>query len=291
MWIFPILSMPFFHAYCSRPKACKAPVSALLLRRLKSPRFSSAFETSQKPPFQLCFRIFPSTISSVAERVAWHGRGARHWGTVWGTAFGWTATLVFAHSPVPTPPHTNSVAERVAWERAEALGDSVGYRIRLDSNPRFRSFSCYHIPPPPHSVAERVAWERGEALGDSVGYRIRLDSNPRFRSFSCYHIPPPPHSVAERVAWERGEALGDSVGYRIRLDRNPRFRSFSCYHIPPPPHSVAERVAWERGEALGDSVGYRIRLDSNPPRARGSILFCTVGILLRRMQVCLCGGH
>ncbi|CAI7909511.1 unnamed protein product, partial [Closterium sp. NIES-54] len=48
--------------------------------------------------------------------------------------------------------------------------------------------------------------------------------------------------------------------------------------------SVAERVAWERGEALGDSVGYRIRLDSKPPRARGSILFCTVGILLRRMQ-------
>ncbi|KAL2610736.1 hypothetical protein R1flu_029309 [Riccia fluitans] len=48
--------------------------------------------------------------------------------------------------------------------------------------------------------------------------------------------------------------------------------------------SVAERVAWERGEAVGKSVGYVIRLESAPPRARGSILYCTTGILLRRLQ-------
>lgn len=49
--------------------------------------------------------------------------------------------------------------------------------------------------------------------------------------------------------------------------------------------SVAERVAWERGEAVGKSVGYVIRLDNAPPRAHGSILYCTTGILLRRLQV------
>eukprot|EP00250_Pteridium_aquilinum_P016365 c23068_g1_i2 orf=55-3354(+) len=48
--------------------------------------------------------------------------------------------------------------------------------------------------------------------------------------------------------------------------------------------SVAERVAWERGELLGKSVGYSIRLESVPPRHRGSILYCTTGILLRRLQ-------
>ncbi|KAG0582274.1 hypothetical protein KC19_3G048000 [Ceratodon purpureus] len=48
--------------------------------------------------------------------------------------------------------------------------------------------------------------------------------------------------------------------------------------------SVAERVAWERGEALGKSVGYAIRLESSLPRARGSILYCTTGILLHRLQ-------
>lgn len=59
--------------------------------------------------------------------------------------------------------------------------------------------------------------------------------------------------------------------------------------------SVAERVAWERGEAIGKSVGYVIRLDNAPPRIRGSILYCTTGILLRRLQVrhfhsCQCLG-
>lgn len=47
--------------------------------------------------------------------------------------------------------------------------------------------------------------------------------------------------------------------------------------------SVAERVAMERGEALGASVGYKIRLEGVAPRLRGSILFCTVGIVLRML--------
>lgn len=49
--------------------------------------------------------------------------------------------------------------------------------------------------------------------------------------------------------------------------------------------SLAERVAWERGEPLGQSVGYSVRGDSKHPRGRnGTIEFCTVGILLRRLQ-------
>ncbi|SCV68972.1 BQ2448_1992 [Microbotryum intermedium] len=48
--------------------------------------------------------------------------------------------------------------------------------------------------------------------------------------------------------------------------------------------SVAERVAKERGEAIGDSVGYQVRFESKPPKPDGSILFCTTGLFLRRMQ-------
>lgn len=48
--------------------------------------------------------------------------------------------------------------------------------------------------------------------------------------------------------------------------------------------SVAERVAKERGESLGDSVGYQVRFESKPPKPDGSILFCTTGLFLRRMQ-------
>ena len=48
--------------------------------------------------------------------------------------------------------------------------------------------------------------------------------------------------------------------------------------------SVAHRVAEERNETCGDStssVGYQIRLERLSPRERGSILFCTTGILVQ----------
>ncbi|XP_017839109.1 dosage compensation regulator isoform X2 [Drosophila busckii] len=48
--------------------------------------------------------------------------------------------------------------------------------------------------------------------------------------------------------------------------------------------SVAERVARERCEQLGDSVGYTVRFESIMPRPYGSILFCTVGVLLRKLE-------
>ena len=46
---------------------------------------------------------------------------------------------------------------------------------------------------------------------------------------------------------------------------------------------VAERVASERGEQLGESTGYAIKGESrSSPHTR--LLFCTVGVLLRRLQ-------
>ncbi|CAL1541564.1 unnamed protein product, partial [Lymnaea stagnalis] len=48
--------------------------------------------------------------------------------------------------------------------------------------------------------------------------------------------------------------------------------------------SIAERVAAERSEMLGMSVGYSVRFESVMPRPYGSILYCTVGTLLRRLE-------
>jgi ATP-dependent RNA helicase A len=48
--------------------------------------------------------------------------------------------------------------------------------------------------------------------------------------------------------------------------------------------SVAERVAYERGEMIGTSSGYSVRFESVLPRPYGSILFCTVGVLLRKLE-------
>ena len=48
--------------------------------------------------------------------------------------------------------------------------------------------------------------------------------------------------------------------------------------------SVAERIADERGSRLGAQVGYQVRFDAKFPESNGSIMFCTTGIFLKRMQ-------
>uniref|UniRef100_A0A3Q3X9C8 RNA helicase n=1 Tax=Mola mola TaxID=94237 RepID=A0A3Q3X9C8_MOLML len=49
--------------------------------------------------------------------------------------------------------------------------------------------------------------------------------------------------------------------------------------------SVAHRVAQEMGPTLKHSVGYQVRLESRPPeQSGGSMLFLTVGVLLRKLQ-------
>ncbi|CAN1796382.1 DExH-box ATP-dependent RNA helicase DExH5, mitochondrial [Linum perenne] len=48
--------------------------------------------------------------------------------------------------------------------------------------------------------------------------------------------------------------------------------------------SVSERVATERGEKLGESVGFKVRLEGIKGRET-HLLFCTTGILLRRLLV------
>ncbi|CAG8546521.1 29213_t:CDS:2, partial [Racocetra persica] len=48
--------------------------------------------------------------------------------------------------------------------------------------------------------------------------------------------------------------------------------------------SVAQRVAYERSEKLGQTVGYHVRFDAVEPAPTGSILYCTTGVLLRRMH-------
>ncbi|XP_043664473.1 dosage compensation regulator isoform X1 [Vespula pensylvanica] len=48
--------------------------------------------------------------------------------------------------------------------------------------------------------------------------------------------------------------------------------------------SVADRVAAERCESLGQSVGYSVRFESCLPRPYGAIMFCTVGVLLRKLE-------
>uniref|UniRef100_UPI00358DE818 ATP-dependent RNA helicase DHX30 n=1 Tax=Myxine glutinosa TaxID=7769 RepID=UPI00358DE818 len=55
--------------------------------------------------------------------------------------------------------------------------------------------------------------------------------------------------------------------------------------------AVCQRVQHELGSALRYNIGYQVRLDSLPPKPGGALLFCTVGVLLRKLQgnPTLCG--
>uniref|UniRef100_A0A2I2YVH9 RNA helicase n=1 Tax=Gorilla gorilla gorilla TaxID=9595 RepID=A0A2I2YVH9_GORGO len=48
--------------------------------------------------------------------------------------------------------------------------------------------------------------------------------------------------------------------------------------------SVAERVAFERGEEPVNSCGYSVQFESVLPCPHASIMFCTVGVLLRKLE-------
>ncbi|XP_049819168.1 dosage compensation regulator isoform X2 [Aethina tumida] len=48
--------------------------------------------------------------------------------------------------------------------------------------------------------------------------------------------------------------------------------------------SVSERIANERCEDLGESIGYSVRFESVLPRPYASVLFCTVGVLLKKLE-------
>lgn len=48
--------------------------------------------------------------------------------------------------------------------------------------------------------------------------------------------------------------------------------------------SVSDRVASERCEELGQSLGYSVRFESVLPKPYGSVMFCTVGVLLKKLE-------
>uniref|UniRef100_UPI00358F2A3E ATP-dependent DNA/RNA helicase DHX36 n=1 Tax=Myxine glutinosa TaxID=7769 RepID=UPI00358F2A3E len=93
------------------------------------------------------------------------------------------------------------------------------------------------------------------------------------------------------ISGETGCGKTTQVPQFILDDQIARGRGSMCRIVCTQPRrisaiSVAERVASERGESCGNrkSTGYQIRLQSRMPRDRGSILYCTTGIVLQWLQ-------
>ncbi|KAK5641598.1 hypothetical protein RI129_010145 [Pyrocoelia pectoralis] len=91
------------------------------------------------------------------------------------------------------------------------------------------------------------------------------------------------------VSGETGCGKTTQVSQFILDDFIEKGKGSHCHVVCTQPRrisaiAVAERVAVERAESLGNGVGYQIRLEKVMPRERGSILFCTTGVVLRRME-------
>ncbi|GBN95129.1 Putative ATP-dependent RNA helicase DHX30 [Araneus ventricosus] len=67
-----------------------------------------------------------------------------------------------------------------------------------------------------------------------------------------------------------------------------KFKGANCNILISQPRrlsaiSIAERIAYERGEQVGETVGYHVRLNKNLPKQSGAMLFCSTGMLLRKL--------
>ncbi|CAH1239477.1 DHX36 [Branchiostoma lanceolatum] len=92
------------------------------------------------------------------------------------------------------------------------------------------------------------------------------------------------------ISGETGCGKTTQVAQFILDDMIERGQGSLCHVICTQPRrisavGVADRVASERGERCGEggSTGYSIRLENKLPRPKGSILYCTTGIILKRL--------
>lgn len=91
------------------------------------------------------------------------------------------------------------------------------------------------------------------------------------------------------ISGETGCGKTTQVAQFLLEDAISRYDGSVCNIVCTQPRrisaiTVANRVAEERAERPGHSVGYQIRLEKEIPRTTGSILYCTTGIILQRLN-------
>ncbi|KAK6134271.1 hypothetical protein DH2020_031985 [Rehmannia glutinosa] len=162
--------------------------------------------------------------------------------------------------------------------------------------------SLFEQPEPlPRSkaVMEKILWQRSLQMRDEQHTRQESPEGKKMMDFrSSLPAYKEKDSILSSISQNQLLLLSSLVKL---VGRPPRFpnsfleseidsmRGAMCNIICTQPRrisaiSVSERIATERGEKIGEMVGYKVRLEGMKGRDT-HLLFCTTGILLRRLLV------
>jgi len=198
--------------------------------------------------------------------------------------------------------HTD-LLQRVEAYLTEYLSKSSNRIDRVPANSVSRTSSIsstdewFSEQPLPIS-ATKILWQRSLQLRDrqqywqaSVEGQRMLDSRTSLPAFKQRH------SVLTAISQNQVIVISGETGcgkttqipqFILESEIEANRGAFSSIICTQPRRisamSVSERVAYERGEQLGESVGYKVRLEGVKGRDT-RLLFCTTGILLRRLLV------
>lgn len=186
--------------------------------------------------------------------------------------------------------HSAEHDDRMAESGASAHADEDAHDSKLPLAPPPEEFFLSEVPP-------SVVRERSARL---VEDQIMRESDSVYQTMQRIRARLPAHAMRDEivatvrrhavvvVSGETGCGKTTQVPQFILDDAISRGVGGACSIICTQPRrisaiGVAERVAAERAQRLGEQVGYQIRLDRVTSDST-QLLFCTTGILLRRMQ-------
>eukprot|EP00741_Cyanophora_paradoxa_P018762 tig00021094_g18111.t1 len=170
-----------------------------------------------------------------------------------------TPLVLGRHTAAPLDPSQPVAMKSTPAEALQSAAMREALRRKSESDPRYRSFL--------ERRRQLPVWQHREDIARLVDASRVVVVCGETGSGKTTQVP--------QFVFDRWVEEGRGASCRIVVTQPRRISAIS----------VAERIAAERGEGrCGQSVGYQIRLESVMPTTPGFILFCTTGILLRRMQ-------
>ncbi|CAH1431364.1 unnamed protein product [Lactuca virosa] len=203
---------------------------------------------------------------------------------------------VLVISKVPLPNYRFDLDDKRP-QREVALPD--GLQKRVDAHLKeYLSFKAEKLSSQGKAAIEKLLWRRSVQLQaeqqawqeSSDGWRMQqLRKNlPAYKERNTILNAISQNQVVI-ISGETGCGKTTQIPQFILESEIDSFRGATCSIICTQPRristmSVSERIATERGEKLGGTVGYKVRLEGIKGRDT-RLLFCTTGILLRRLLV------